>query len=214
MYRKYIRKTVKMLRCAKEKREKIKKQLYSEVAAGLEAGEAIEIVMERMGKPEEIAEEFNRSFSLEEEKKYKKEKRGKLFILIAAVLFLLLTTVYWVLPKSRWLEDSNIFRKEEVKEKAEEIIVLVETDNYTAIQDAAIEALKPYFTGEVFLEGKELIAPDWGERESLGAMYVSEVTQMGVRLAVVQVNVSYKNAAVTYTISFNEEMELAGLYIR
>ncbi|MBQ9990933.1 MAG: DUF3887 domain-containing protein [Lachnospiraceae bacterium] len=214
MQKKYVNKVIKRLRCSGKKRKEIKKQLTSEVEAALVSGEGIDTVVTKMGRPEEIAEEFNRSFSQEEEKRYRREKRNRFLLILAAVLLLLILAAYWAMPKSRSLAESRGFQEEAVKEKAEEIISLVEADDYAVIQEEAISSLAGYFSREAFLEGKEIIGPDWGKREALGTMYTVEVTQLGMKLALVQVKVAYEHVSVTYTISFNQKMELAGLYIQ
>ena len=43
---------------------------------------------------------------------------------------------------------------------------------------------------------------------------MSEIRQRGQRYAVVQVAVMYENVEVTYTITFDENMKLAGLYMK
>lgn len=62
MSEKYVRLVVKKLKCSKGKREEIRKQLEADVRAEAENGEQLEDIVERMGSPEEIAEEFNSSF--------------------------------------------------------------------------------------------------------------------------------------------------------
>ncbi len=41
-----------------------------------------------------------------------------------------------------------------------------------------------------------------------------EVLQRGKYFAVCQVTVTYENTSVTYTISFDESMKIAGLYMK
>lgn len=43
---------------------------------------------------------------------------------------------------------------------------------------------------------------------------MQEVQQMGQSFAVCQTTVIYENVTVVYTITFDEEMNLAGLYMR
>ena len=74
MNKKYINQIVRKLKCSKKKREEIKKQLLSDFSAEFENVEREQEIISRMGNSEEIAEEFNNSFSEEEKKKYKKEK--------------------------------------------------------------------------------------------------------------------------------------------
>ena len=43
---------------------------------------------------------------------------------------------------------------------------------------------------------------------------MAEITQMNRHFAVCQVNVSYENVSVVYTITFDENMNVAGLYFK
>ena len=43
---------------------------------------------------------------------------------------------------------------------------------------------------------------------------MAEVKQKGQLFAVTEMSVSYENTAVTYRISFDKDMRLAGLYLR
>lgn len=58
------------------------------------------------------------------------------------------------------------------------------------------------------------LSSDWGNFQSFGNYYMADVKQMGRQLGIIQMNASYENTSVTYTISFDKEMKLAGLYIK
>ena len=49
---------------------------------------------------------------------------------------------------------------------------------------------------------------------SYGKIYSVESSQLGKTYAVVQMSVAYKNVSATYTLSFDEDMKLAGMYIK
>lgn len=61
---------------------------------------------------------------------------------------------------------------------------------------------------------KTQISDDWGNFQSWGSIYLSEVTQQGQTFAVGQATAVYEHVTVTYTISFDEDMKLAGLYMK
>ncbi|MCF2641866.1 MAG: DUF3887 domain-containing protein [Lachnospiraceae bacterium] len=63
-------------------------------------------------------------------------------------------------------------------------------------------------------DARRQVGSDWGEIQSFGDFYMSEIRQRGQRYAVVQVAVMYENVEVTYTITFDENMKLAGLYMK
>ena len=60
----------------------------------------------------------------------------------------------------------------------------------------------------------DFIGGDWGEPISMGNMYMAEIRERNRVYATAQVTVSYENVNVTYTISFNRQMELYGFYVR
>lgn len=214
MREKYIRQIVKRLRCSKGKREDIKKQITSDIMAAMEGGESAEDIISRMGTPAEIADEFNRSFTEGEQKQYKREKWMKRLFIAVIIVVVLAAAVYWALPKNRALTEDSAFQEEEVTAQVELIVNLLDEGDYEAIRQVASEKLQSYLTLETMEQAKESIGADWGSFQSFGHIYMGEVDQMGQRYVVVQVNVSYENISVTYTMSFDEDMKLAGLYMK
>ena len=49
---------------------------------------------------------------------------------------------------------------------------------------------------------------------SFGTMYQAEIKQMGTTCIMTQVNVSYENVSVTYTITLDKDLRLMGLYMK
>ena len=43
---------------------------------------------------------------------------------------------------------------------------------------------------------------------------MAEINQRGQKFAIAQLNVSYENISVTYTLTFDDKMKLAGFYIK
>lgn len=211
---KYMSKIAKKLQCSKGKREKIKKQITSDIMAEIEGGVSCEEVIARMGIPEEIAEGFNSNFSVEEKKKHKKEKWMKRIAVVAGVVVALSVAIYWVFPKPIAIEDSKYFTENELKTQSEYIAGIIGEGDYDALSKSANERMQTVMDPESWNEAKNIFAPDWGELQSYGKTYMSEINQMGKHLAVVQMNVSYENANVTFTISFDKDMKLAGLYMK
>lgn len=214
MDEKYIRQIMKRMKCSKSKQGEIKKQFRTDIMAAIENGEAFEEIQKRMGTPAEIAAEFNSNFSESERKKYKKELWIMRLSLVGIILLVLAAGFYWVLPKTIEIEESRIFHKEEVMEKAEYVIGLIEAEDYETLQENANRKLKSSLNKELLDSAKNGLGADWGEFQSFGNSYLAEVRQMGKRFAVIQINASYENASVTYTISFDEDGKLAGLYMK
>lgn len=209
---KYVKSIVKKLKCSRTKKQEIKKWLESDISAAIEGGEPMESIVERMGTPENAAKEFNDNFPPEELKAAGRNKKIKIAVIIVFVLAAVAALAYWFLPKAS--TEITHFDEEKVKERVELIIDLLDADNYEEIRNYSIEAMKTEEIEKSIREIKTLFGSDWGKRESFGAMYIVELTQMGQRMVTVQVNVSYENTSVTYTITLDKDLQLGGLYMR
>lgn len=213
MNKSYINKIVKKLKCSGKKKKEIRRQLTAELEEYGAETDTKEL-MKRMGKPAEIAEEFNQNFSEEEKKKYRREKYLKIFGCIAVVLAALIFIAYWALPKQNTLENSRIFREDRVVEQAEHVIDLLDAKNYDKLTEISDPVLKDHIQEESVEAAKREVFDNWGKRVSIGKTYTAEITQMGKKSAVIEVHVEYENTTVIYTLSFNEDMMLQGLFMK
>ena len=209
---KYVKSIVKKLRCSGTKKQEIKKWLESDISAAIEGGESMESIRERMGTPENAAKEFNDNFPPEELRAAGRSKKVKIAAVIVLVLAVLALFVYWLLPKVS--TEIIHFDEEKVKERVTLIIDLLDADDYEEIKKYSIDAMKTDGVEKSIREIKALFGSDWGKRESFGAMYMVEFTQMGQRMVTVQVNASYENTSVTYTITLDKDLQLGGLYMK
>ncbi|XCP86129.1 DUF3887 domain-containing protein [Roseburia hominis] len=214
MSKKYLRKLMKQLRCSRHRRKEIIGQLALELEARVEQGETEEAVLAQMGAPGEIAKEFNATFSIEEKRKYRREKWGRIAAVIVGILLILGIGIYWVLPKTYDIGESKIFDKEAVRQQLEQVVSFVEEEDYEALKNCSDEQMKAFFSGNDLKEAKQLFGDEWGERQAFGNMYIAEVHQMGEANAVAQFNTSYENVSVTYTLIFDEDMRLTGLWMK
>lgn len=208
----YVNRILKNVKCSKTKKEEIRKQLLSDISTHMENGETMEQITESMGKAEEIAEEFNQNLSEEERKAYKKSKILKNLLSIVIVLILLCAFVWWWIPKTYEFGHSGRFVKETVEEKVEETISLLNANDFDALKVYAVEELQDTFTQETIDEGRAHLGDNWGEMQDIGTIYMLEVRQKGKTFLFTQVHVTYENVKVIYTINFDEEMRLAGIF--
>lgn len=208
MNRKYINQIIRRLKCSRKRREEIKRQLLSEVDEEREnSTQALENALE-------IAEEFNNSFSEEEKKAYKKEKLLKIAGLVLVLLILVAGLIWWMIPKQIWLEDSKVFDVNVVEAQAEAVVDYFGKDDYESLKEISDDKMREFLNTHDLESDKVLIGEDWGEQESVGKVYMVELTQRGRKSAVVQMHVQYENANVLYTISFNRDMELQGFWMQ
>lgn len=215
---KYVNDIIKNVKCSKIKKSEIREQLLSDIHMRMDNGEALDLIMEDMGTPGEISEEFNQNLTEDEKKAYKKRKIIKITVLITIVIFIILLSavsyVRWLLPKVSEMGSSGIFSQEIVEEKAKNIVMLLEQNDFDALKDESIEKMQEVLTPESFEQPRSLIGDDWGQMESFGTIYTCEFKQQGQTFVMAQVNVSYENVNVIYSITFDKEMKLAGIYMR
>lgn len=214
----YVDKIVKQMQCSKSKKEEIRKQLLGDIRERVAAGESEEAVIAQMGTVEELAQEFNESFSAKERKRSRKSRSTKMIIITILViigLFAIATALlYWMLPKGTDISESSTFVKEQVEARVEEVINLLDDGAYDTLAENATEQMAGVLNDEDMDAAKQLVGDDWGARVELGTIYMQEVEQQGVHYVITQVAASYKNVTVTYTITFDENMKLAGIYMK
>ncbi len=210
----YIKDVMKKIRCGGAKKKEIKKQLETDIAMRLEQGASLEEVLEEMGSAKEFAEGFNENLSAEEKRKYRLAKIGKIVLAIIIVLVVIVAGISRMLPKTIAIEDSQYFDKAKVESSMLETISLLDADDYEALQDNAIPAMASTLNEETIVPIKEKMAENFGKPVSYGTAYIVELVQNHTHYAVGEIMVAYENVSVTYRLTYDEQMRLAGLYMR
>lgn len=107
------------------------------------------------------------------------------------------------------------FNEDEVKKEAENIISLLNNKDAEGLKAIASEEMKAALTDEVFSKIFEDLGQG-GKIEEIQKMNISGHTDKSRNedFAVVIAKVKYEEKTFTYTISFNKQMELAGLYYK
>ena len=82
------------------------------------------------------------------------------------------------------------------------------------MRENAIPEMESVLTAEVMEDAKVQISDNWGERKSFASIYVGEITQGNRHYAVGEITAVYENTSVTYRITYDTDMRLAGLYMR
>lgn len=208
----YVKSIIKRLKCTNVKKKELARQLEADITAELSNGESMEKIIERMGSAESVAEDFNENFSEEECRAAVKAKRIKIVLLVLLILAIIAAIVFWMLPKGT-MEIKN-FDEAAVKERVELVIDLVDAGDYEKLGEYSTKAMKEESVQTAIEQAKNAIGSNWGSRVSFGNMYQAEVSQMGVTYIAIQMNVAYENISVTYTITLDKDLKLAGLYIR
>lgn len=210
----YVNNVARKIKCDGKKKKEIKRQLLTDINMRIARGEALEQIIAQMGAASEIAEGFNENISAEEKKKYRRNKVLKIVIPIAAVLVLLAVFIYWMLPKGMDIEQSKYFDKAQVEAAMKETIERMDAGEFESLQENAIPQMKAFLNEEELAKVRGKMSDNWGERRQFGVVYVAEVAQGDKHFAVGEITVSYDNITVTYRLTYDEDMRLAGLYVR
>lgn len=105
---------------------------------------------------------------------------------------------------------SDAYKEDDVKAAAEDVINKLNDKNYEGILEISGEELKKSLPDNKLQEYWEGFSKDIGEFDSISKETVAEKNGYAVDI----VNVKYNNKNVTFTLSFNKDMRLAGIYIK
>lgn len=210
----YAKEVGKLLKCRASKKKEIKSQIVSEINGAVAKGENLDEVLKCMGIPWDYANRYNDHFDNAERKAAKRERTLKIWGVVLLVVAVLIAVVYWKLPKWSDISESTVFSEEQVKAEAEEIIRLYSDNDFQAVTARMNDDMKQVLNAATLQYSKTQMKEDFGELIAFGNMYASEARQNGKLYAMVQVSVSYSNMSVTYTITFDADMKLAGFYVK
>lgn len=210
----YIKEILNNIQCSRKRKQDIKMQLSAEIEERITAGEKLQDILSEMGNIKEVAESFNENIPDLEKRKYKRKKVTGIGIGICIGIGVIVLILLWSMPKSSDIESSTVFTKTEVEEALVEVIDLLDRDDYAELQANATDQMVKALDEESMKEVKAKICSNFGNRNLIGTIYDQEITQRNVHYAVCQVTVSYENINVTYTVTFDENMKLAGLYMK
>lgn len=211
---KYVNSIVKRIQCSNKKKKDIKKQLSADVNLRIEQGENIENIINEMGSIKEIADSFNENMAEEEKKKSKRGKWIKISISVIFVMVLITCLIYWLLPKVKDVSDSKLFHEKKIDSAIKDIVEKFDNGDYEALREKSTSEMKSTFDKETIENAKRMISDHWGKRERIGKIYMEEISQGNMHYAVSQVIVTYENVSVTFTITFDKDMRIAGLYMK
>lgn len=210
----YVKQVVKKLNCPQDKKDDIERQLVSDIEIALGEGRQLEDILGEMGEPEALAKEFNENFGGGEAPHGKKRRVFIVILIVALVLAALAGLAYWAFPKTRDVGDSGVFTPYVVEQYSTAVVEAFSRGDYDTLEGYYSREMKEAVTRQMLEEFKPVIGDDWGEYRGVGTAYMAEVSQRGKAYVLVQLNASYENVSVTYTLTFNSEMQLVGLYMK
>ena len=82
------------------------------------------------------------------------------------------------------------------------------------MQERVTPKMQTLLNAETMDEVKGVLSDDWGERKMFGAIYMVELIQGNRHFVVGEITVTYENVSATYRLTYDEDMHLAGIYVR
>lgn len=149
----------------------------------------------------------------EERKSRKRKNRRIALAVIAALLLVIVGLVKWFWPTSQDISESEIFNEADVAQQTQYIIALLNEEDYTAFDECTTGDMSVSFTPASIAQAKAKLCEDFGTFMSFGALSMDEMRQRGDKYAFAQQEAVYENVTVTYSLTFDEDMKLVGLYI-
>jgi len=139
----------------------------------------------------------------------KSNLKTKTIILLATILSMLLLTACSAPALSA------DFNEEEVKQLAQDVVSLLNAQDSDGLRSLFTEQMKTAITDDVFVQIYAAIE-EGGKFEAIERISVVGSTDKstGEEFATAVVTANYENQNFTYTITFNKQMQLAGLYYR
>lgn len=210
----YVKQVVKKLICPQDKKADIERQLLSDIEIALGEGRQLEEILDEMGEPEALAKEFNDNFGGSSKPQRKRRRIFTVILVVALVLAALAGLAYWALPKQRDIGDSGKFTAYVVEQYSTEVVDAFSRGDYDTLESYYSKEMQEAVTRQMLEDFKPVIGDDWGEYRGVGTAYMAEVNQRGKAYVLVQLNATYENVSVTYTLTFNSEMQLVGFYMK
>ena len=93
-------------------------------------------------------------------------------------------------------------------------ITRFEKDDVTGLQLEATRELRPHLTAEQVTGAKAEFAPKWGARAGVGKPLMTAGKEGDKWYVICEIAVGYKATAVVYRLSYDEDMKLAGFFVR
>ena len=201
----------KSLGCHKEKKNLICEELDADIQEAMKSGESWSEIQKRLGEPHILANEFNENLGVK-----KSSMKKKIWISIGIIIVLLVAGFFYIsssIPKVNNIGTSGYFQQSEVERQSLEVIVNLSQRNYQAIHDLSNQELQEALSQERLQSAVNGLG-DIGKFEKITSQNYAEVTQKGEVNVVGELVALYDQRSVTYTISFDKDMKLSGLYMK
>lgn len=187
--------------------------MKSDIALALANGEGWEEIEERLGSAKELANDLNENFDYSKKTNSIRNLLIGVFVGIGIVIIVGVCIFHFLIPKSYSIDESKIFDENSLNEKVQVVIDCLNTDDYDRLMSISDDFMQKSSTQEG-LNGAIETLGDLGNFKSITRANFVEVKDQGNVIAVGEIVALYENKSVTYTISFDRDMKLVGLYMK
>ena len=111
-------------------------------------------------------------------------------------------------------EEQAPFDVQVVEQHVMATIDRFEKDDIAGLQREATLDLRPHLTAEQVTGAKAEFAPKWGPRGAVGKPLMTAGKEEGKWYVICELAVGYKATAVVYRLTYDENMKLAGFFVR
>ena len=111
-------------------------------------------------------------------------------------------------------EEQAPFDVQVVEQHVMATIDRFEKDDIVGLQREATLELRPHLTAEQVTGAKAEFAPKWGPRGAVGKPLMSAGKEDDKWYVICELAVGYKATAVVYRLTYDENMKLAGFFVR
>ena len=208
----YIKKVIRLLGCSRQQKRKIQLDLENDIEMALKQRESLEDIIQRMGAPEEVAREFNENMGVQPPRSHKK----MIIIIIGLLVGVGLAVFLFIrsmIPEYTDLQDSSYFQQEQVAQIMAEVILDVSPLDEQSLIERCDETMAQTLTEHSLSEALESLG-ELGDFQRITSERYVEVNQNGYICVVGEIVALYQKRSVTYTITLDQNYQLAGLYMK
>ena len=208
----YIKKVIRLLGCSRQQKRKIQLDLENDIEMALKQGESLEDIIQRMGAPEEVAREFNENMGVQPPRSHKK----MIIIIIGLLVGVGLAVFLFIrsmIPEYTDLQDSSYFQQEQVAQIMAEVILDVSPLDEQSLIERCDETMAQTLTEHSLSEALDSLG-ELGDFQRITSERYVEVNQNGYICVIGEIVALYQKRSVTYTITLDQNYQLAGLYMK
>lgn len=165
----------------------------------------------RFDDPKDLADELMENLEVDTKGRHKKLWIGLIcgVCIVVAIGFL---AYKMFIPTTILLKDSTYFNYDEVHDKAMEVIEYASNDDYEAIANIGIDEFKQDSVKEQMKETMTMMKH--GAFLKISSEQYVENSTLTSKYAAASITVMYEDNAITYTLAFDENLNLSAFYMK